>query len=45
MLTGNNLYEFKCNNPDCNRRIIDVTLCERTEKNENLESGQNRDMK
>ena len=45
MLTGKSLYEFECNNPDCKTRIIDVTLCERTEKNENLESEQNRDIK
>jgi len=42
MLTGNSLYEFRCNNPDGNRRLA---LCEKTEINDKLESEQYRDMK
>jgi hypothetical protein len=40
MLTRSSLYEFRYNNPECNRRLVDITLCEKTEVNDKLESEQ-----
>lgn len=44
MLTGNSLYEFGCNNPDCNQILVDITPCEKTEINDKLEPEQYEDV-
>ena len=43
MLTGINLHEFRCNNPDCNQRLIDMTICETLEIDDKVGSEHYRD--
>jgi hypothetical protein len=43
MLTGNGLDEFRCNNPECNQRVVDKHLFEKVKSGDSADITHYRD--